>query len=174
MPRIEIDFLAAERPRRWPTLLLLVIAIAFAGDLVRTNQLLGAELAAAQRRLAGPSRAAAPGNAQIESVNARPEDFDSARVIVQRLSIPWGSLFQALEAAQTERVALLAIEPDASSGIVNLSGEGRDYLAVLSYVATLEQQKELKRVHLARHEWKQTGRDRTVSFTVNASWKVRE
>ncbi|MND06039.1 hypothetical protein D3C83_271810 [compost metagenome] len=48
-----------------------------------------------------------------------------------------------------------------------------DYLAVLSYVTTLEERKELTRVHLARHELKQGARDRPVTFTITAAWKER-
>lgn len=173
MERIELDLLHTDRRARWPAVALLAIALAFAGDLLRTYRSLDTELSAKEMRLAAAD-AAAP--KRVRAALAAPisaEEYESARATVRRLSTPWGKLFQALEAAQSDRIALLAIEPDAESGTVSLSGEAKDYLAVLSYVTTLEDQKDLKRVHLARHELKQAARDRPVAFTVTAAWRER-
>jgi hypothetical protein len=173
MERIELDLLRPERRARWPALALLVVALAFAGDLLRTYRTLDSERSAKEMRLAAVG-AARPNRARPESTAPiSAEEYEFARVTVRRLSTPWGKLFQALEAAQSDRVALLAVEPDAESGTVSLSGEAKDYLAALSYVTTLEEQKALKRVHLVRHELKQGMRDRPVSFTVTAAWRER-
>ena len=172
MERIELDLLRPKPSVRWPALTLLAIALAFAGDLARTYRALDAEATAKEGRVARKGNAVVAARPGAPSpVNA--EEYESARATVRRLSTPWGRLFQTLEAAHMDRVALLGIEPDAEAGTVSLSGEAKDYLAVLSYVATLEERKELARVHLARHEIKQSARERTVSFTITASWQVR-
>jgi type IV pilus assembly PilN-like protein len=173
MERIELDLLRAERRARWPALALLAIALAFAGDLLRTYQSLDRELSAKEVRLAGAGVAGPTRARPAVTTPISAEEYEFARATVRRLSTPWANLFQALETAHSDRVALLAVEPDAESGTVNLSGEAKDYLSVLSYVTTLEDQKELKRVHLARHELKQGTRDRPVSFTVTAAWRER-
>ena len=170
--RIELDFLCPKRPVRWPALALLVIALAFAGDLARTYRALDAEATAKELRLARKGNVAVPARPE-PLFRANAEEYEAARATVRRLSTPWGRLFQALEAAQMDRIALLAIEPDAEAGTVSLSGEARDYLAVLSYVATLEERKELARVHLARHEVWQSARQRPISFTITAAWRER-
>ena len=59
------------------------------------------------------------------------------RETVQRLSLPWDQLFSALESAASDKVALAAIEPDPRAGTVTISGDGKDYLAALSYVLNL-------------------------------------
>jgi hypothetical protein len=99
------------------------------------------------------------------------EEYAFARDTVRRLSTPWTTLFQALEAAQTERIALLAIEPDVENRTLSVSGEAKDYLGTLTYVANLADQKTLARVHLARHEVRRGPQQRPVAFTVSAAWK---
>jgi len=73
---------------------------------------------------------------------------------VQRLSLPWDELFIALESAASDRVALAAIEPDTKKGTVTISGDGKDYLAALSYVLNLSKTEGLEHVQLVRHEQK--------------------
>lgn len=174
MERIELDFLKSGQRPRWAALALLALALAFAGDLLRTYQSLQREVGLKEMRLARLGADAARGarsDPTAPPINA--EEYEFARATVRRLSTPWTRLFQALEAAQIDRIALLAVEPDAESGTVSLSGEAKDYLAVLSYVTTLEEQRSLQRVHLARHELRQSARERSVSFTITAAWKER-
>lgn len=173
MDRIDLDFLQSGRRARWPALALIALALVFAGDLVRTYRALDAEVTAKEIRLARAAESGATRARPEAAVATSAEEYESARAIVRRLSTPWARLFEALEAAQVDRIALLAVEPDAESGTVSLSGEAKDYLAALSYVTTLEQQPALKRVHLARHESKQGSRERPISFTITAAWRER-
>src|SRR4030095_14945457 len=98
------------------------------------------------------------------------EEVASAKDTVQRLSTPWGNLFGALEQAATDQVALLAIEPDPKAGTVLISGDSKDYLAVLSYVLTLSHAPALDRVQLVRHEVKTDDPQKPVRFAVSAGW----
>ena len=91
------------------------------------------------------------------------------RETVQRLSLPWGELFSALESAASDKVALAGIEPDAKTGTVTITGDGKDYLAALSYVLNLSRTEGLERVQLVRHEQKNEG----VSFAVSAAWSTK-
>ncbi|HZM37281.1 MAG TPA: PilN domain-containing protein, partial [Burkholderiales bacterium] len=81
-------------------------------------------------------------------------------------------LFGALESAASPQVALLAIEPDPRTGTVRISGEGKDYLAALTYVLNLRQSESLGNVELVRHEHSGAGA-RPVAFSVSATWGVR-
>ena len=90
---------------------------------------------------------------------------------VQRLGLPWDELFAALESASTQGVVLASIEPDVGKGTVTISGDGKDYLAALSYVSNLSRTQGLERVELVRHERRRT---RTaVSFAVSAAWSAK-
>jgi hypothetical protein len=97
---------------------------------------------------------------------ASAEEVAAARETVQRLSLPWAKLFAAIEGAASDQVALLAIEPDARSGTVKITGDGKDYLAALTYVLNLSRAEGLSSVELVRHEMKQGA----VGFTVSAAW----
>jgi hypothetical protein len=98
-----------------------------------------------------------------------PQEVAAARETVQRLSLPWDGLFLALESAASDKVALTVIEPDAANGTVKISADGKDYLAVLSYVSNLSRTEGLGRVQLVSHEQKPNA----VSFGVSAAWVAR-
>lgn len=99
-----------------------------------------------------------------------PEEYAFARDTINRLSTPWNELFEALESAQIEHVALLALEPDLEGRSVTISAEARNYLTALSYVAAVSDQRFLRNVHLVSHEM--TGQaPRPLKFTLSARWK---
>ncbi len=180
MRRLEFDFLRSRRRPGWAAWTLLAIALAFVLDLGHSWYVLEGEIARKEARLAAQAGQTPPSELiKVSSQRAAPNpvregELAAARDTLLRLSVPWDALFGALEAAQTERTSLISIEPDATSGIVTLTGEAKDYLAALSYVANLEQQKALARVHLARHEIRQTDPQRPVVFAISASWKERK
>jgi hypothetical protein len=171
-PRLDLDFHRPPRAPRRAGWLLLAIATAFAAD-VGWSWLHGKdELAMAERQLAArPARAA---NGNLVRVALQPpstEEMALARETIRRIAMPWEDLFASLEFAQSERVALLAVEPDPERGTVVLTGEARDYLAALTYVATLANAKGMSRVHLSRHETKANDPQRRIAFTVSAQWR---
>lgn len=167
MRRLELDY--HPRKARFAAYVLAATAIAFATDVGVRYQTAKIDIKAKQARMARIAHQP-PEPARLKPPPASAEEQAFARHTVRRLAMPWEQLFDALEAAANERVALLAIEPDAESRTVNLSGEAKDYLAALSYVASLGEQKALARVYLLRHELKQDGSSRPVGFMVSASW----
>ena len=174
MRRLELDFLRSGSRPGWAAWTLLAVALAFALDLGRSWHALNQEIAMKEAQLA--ARAGDSRRSDVIRVSLQPPregELAAARDTLRRLSIPWDALFAALEAAQTERAWLLSIEPDVGNGTVTLTGEARDYLAALSYVANLEQQKLLSRVHLAKHETRQNDPQRPLAFVVQASWRER-
>ena len=122
------------------------VALAFAGDVgfsfaknLRLEKKNEAALARLDPRSFKPAR------------NASAEEVAAARETVQRLSTPWEKLLGALESAANDQVALLSIEPDPKAGTVKISGDSKDYLAVLTYVLNLSRAEALSGVQLARH-----------------------
>jgi len=172
--RLELDFKKTAPRPGWASWTLLAIAIAFCLDLGWTWYTLKNEIARKEARTA--LRGTDPRNAQALLVAARAPregELEAARDTLRRLSVPWNALFGALEAAQSDRAWLLSIEPDPQSGTVTLTGEARDYLAALSYLANLERQRTLSRVHLVRHEVRQGDPQRPLAFVISAAWKPR-
>jgi Tfp pilus assembly protein PilN len=162
MKRLELDFLGTGRHAPWLGRALLALAACVALDAGLSYHSAKNTLLENQGRLAkrtiGPS---AP--------KTTPQEVAAVRETVQRLSLPWDELFTALESAASDKVALAAIEPDARAGTVTISGDGKDYLAALSYVLNLSRSEGLERVQLVRHEQKNEG----VSFAVSAAWGAK-
>jgi HAMP domain-containing protein len=163
MQRLELDFTRRSRSSRWAGRVLLTIALAVSGDVAYTyvtlHRAIGErEVLAAKAQPRKPARAVPA------------EEVALARETVQRLTLPWSSLFGALESAASDQVALLAIEPDPRSGKVVISGDSKDYLAALSYVLNLSRSQALSAVELVRHEVKQNDPQHPVAFSVSAAW----
>jgi len=92
---------------------------------------------------------------------------------VRRISLSWDGLFAALEAASSDRIALLGVEPDPKTQTVLITGEGKDYAAALAYVVELRRAGPLARVHLVHHETKRDDPLKAVAFSVAASWSEK-
>src|SRR5258705_12970489 len=106
MHRLDLDFVAQPRSP-WAARSLLAIALIAVLDSGFSFWQTSLAIRNAEQQLAqlGPKALQA----------ARPVSSDelaAARDTAQRLSLPWGKLFDALESASSEQVALLAIEPD--------------------------------------------------------------
>jgi len=167
MQKLRLDFRRDSATPRWVAPALLAIALAFAGDVgfsfaknLRLEKKNEAALARLDPRSFKPAR------------NASAEELAAARETVQRLSTPWEKLLGALESAASDQVALVSIEPDPKAGTVKISGDSKDYLAVLTYVLNLSRAEALSGVQLARHEQKNDPQ-KTVGFSVSASWGKR-
>lgn len=172
MQRLELDFRAAPAPSRWAGLLLLAVAVALSADVAIAYRSARDAVAEKEMRLSAlEPRARDAVTTRISTAGAGAEEIAAARDAIQRLATPWDNLFGALEAANSEQVALLAIEPEAKSGSALISAESKDYLAALNYVLALQAAPTLKRVRLVKHELVGRGASGTVRFSVSVSWK---
>ncbi len=167
MQPLKIDFCRTRKAPRWVAPVLLLVALGFAGDVgvsfVKAHQQAKRNevaLAKLDPRSYRPAR------------NASAEEIAAAKDTVQRLATPWDSLFRALEASANDQVALLGIQPDPKTGTVLISGDSKDYLAVLTYVLNLSRSDALEKVQLARHEMKQD-QAKVVGFSVSAQWSPK-
>jgi Tfp pilus assembly protein PilN len=168
---LELDHLRNPARPGWASWVLLAIALVFAADVARAYLSARSEVEARTARLAGLADSRPARGASAASTPLSQEEFAAAQATILRLSTPWDNVFRALEAARSDDIALLAIEPDAGSGSLNISGEARSYPAVLTYVAWLSAEKTLKNVRLARHELVRGDPRRPVVFTISADWK---
>jgi hypothetical protein len=161
--KLRIDY-AARRTSPWVGRVLLALAATFWGHMALSYMDVRSALQANEARLAQSQARPAP----LKAVP--PEELAEVRATVERLGMPWGTLFGALETAATDQVALLGIEPDPKAGTVLISGDSKNYLAALTYVLNLSRADALTQVQLVRHEAKAGEPDGPVSFTVSAAW----
>ena len=162
LSRLDLDFVARRRASPWVGRVLLAAAVTICADMALQFHDLHKINATYRTEFArvGPRGSQAPRLASADEVAA-------ARDTVQRLSLPWTKLFTAIESAATDQVALTSIEPDARAGTVKISGDGKDYLAALTYVLNLSRAEGLSSVQLLRHDVRQG----SVGFTISASWQ---
>jgi Tfp pilus assembly protein PilN len=166
MQRLDLDFSKTRRGSPWLGRLLLAVAALIMVDAGMSYQTAKKTLRENEARLAKRTLAG-------RAVKATPQEVAVVRETVQRLSLPWDELFTALESAASDGVALAAIEPDVKAGTVKISGDGKDYLSALSYVANLSRSEGLAGVQLVRHEQKANDPKGPVSFAVSAAWSTK-
>jgi hypothetical protein len=169
---LELDYRRPARRSLVARYALAAVALVFAVDAGTYYLALRRDVAARERDLARVAHR--PAIRHIAPATVSSETLAFARETVGLLTTPWDRLFAALEAAQTERVALLSVEPDASQRTVTINGEAKDYLAAVSYVASLAGQKGLREVHLTRHELLRSGAQRPLAFSISAAWTEDE
>ena len=164
MQRLDIEFCASRGGTPWLGRVLLGVAAVI---LVDTG------LSYHDARQALHDSAARVVKRTPAGPKATPQEVAAVKETVERLSLPWDELFVALESAASDRVALAAIEPDTKKGTVTISGDGKDYLAALSYVLNLSKTEGLEHVQLVRHEQKANDPNGPVSFAVSAGWSTK-
>lgn len=166
MKRLDLDFRSRRGGSPWLGWLLVAIGAAVCLDAGLTYYDLRKSLREGEKVLVSRAPAA-------RGAKASPQEVAAVRETVQRLALPWDELFKALESAANDKVALAAIEPNAAKGTVTISGDGKDYLAALSYVSNLSRSESLDRVELVRHERKNADPNSPVNFAVSAAWTAR-
>jgi len=103
-------------------------------------------------------------------LDAVAKEVQVARDAIQRLSLPWDTLFGALESARTSGVALLVIEPDPGKSTVKITAEAKSDSDMLDYVERLQAADALAGVTLTGHQTKQGDPLKALRFVVVASW----
>jgi Tfp pilus assembly protein PilN len=122
------------------------------------------ELGAAAAKAKRGHRQALPDNDQLRA------RIQLANMVVQKRSIPWDALFRDIEAASGKDVAVLSVQPDAGAGVVRISGEARDAIALGGYIERLAKQPSFADVFLAQHEIRQAAGRSPIRFNVQATW----
>ncbi len=169
MRRLTFNFAVQRHGRAWAGWLVLALGMGFVGELTREYLSLQEEVARMEARL--PYVDEPVGKPLVARRIGSAEEFAAARAVVTRFAAPWRTLFSAMESVQVEGVSLLSIEPDGATGQVLITGEAKDYLAVLTYVAQLGAQPGFTKVHLSRHEFRDAQPRRPVMFSVLAQWR---
>jgi Tfp pilus assembly protein PilN len=89
------------------------------------------------------------------------------------MGLPWDMLFQTMESANNDNIALLGIDPDSKKGQIKISGEAKDFDALLGYIRTLQKNNFFTEVSLQHHQVQELDPDKPIRFTLDASWKEK-
>jgi Tfp pilus assembly protein PilN len=99
------------------------------------------------------------------------QEVKNANDVLRRLSVPWEPLFQAVESSGDPNITLLAIEPDIEKQQVKISGEAKNYNALMKYITHLQGQPVFGSVYLQNHDVQQQDPDKPVRFSLQAAWQ---
>jgi hypothetical protein len=91
--------------------------------------------------------------------------------LARHLAAPWNELMALFEKHGAGDVALVSLEPDATTGIVTLTARARHRRAMLAYVMALEKDVRLSSVLLDRHETLHEVEGTPVQFSLHAVWR---
>ena len=170
MRSLQFDFQRKPAPSATGWLLLLAGAAAIAGAARMHYELDGPRAAPAARR----ARVQAPGGAAALT-GSEPDEapVQAARQLLDKSSLPWDTLFGALEAADTKDVALLSINPEPQRRVVKIHGEARNLDAMLEFQRRLQQNPTLAQVVLSDHTVMKDLPFTPVRFHLQAQWGVQ-
>lgn len=171
-PVLRIEYLRTSRSR-WAGWVLLGLGLFLVIDMGLTQKSLEEQLAVwGQSASTAGVTASKTGKSGTSQDHGKLEaQFQEAERVLQQLAMPWSPLFQSIEQAHTDEVALLSIQPDPQRRSVTITGEAKDYADVLVYVTRLRDQAKLTNVHLVGNELREDDPQRPMAFTVSANWK---
>lgn len=174
MRAMRIEFARLRPASTWPARVILLIAAAALAastvDYIDQRSLLAQlqadlRLAQAARQQARPVQPAQPrlvlSDNQVRAVNAA----------IEQLNLPWPEIFALLERSKSDKVALLALEPDGRKRLVQIQAEARTPEHMLAFVERLRQQPEVEAAYLTKHEINDRDANRPYRFRVDLRWQ---
>jgi len=97
------------------------------------------------------------------------EESKALRQAIGAIRIDWEKLYNSIDQAISEDVSLLAVRPNATGKLVQISGEAKDMAAALALVEALRRE-PLAHVALLSHQVKQNDTQRPIIFEISATW----
>lgn len=98
------------------------------------------------------------------------KEIAQANAVLDQLNLPWEMLFDSIEMAATEDIALLSLQPNVANRTLRLSGEAKSMVELLDFVEALEREPAFENVHLLSYKIKQDDPHRPIIFLLNAAW----
>ena len=171
--RLGIDFGPRTRSSAWWGIAILLAGLMATIAVVERHRALDEErerLEAGMRER-GRSKPTAPLRSPSATQDVAQRQNNARRSVVRALGRPWEQLFTDIEAAASDRIALLALEPDPRRGEVRLAGEAREPQALYDYIAALERTGSMSRVSLTQHEAVRDSSAGAVRFVLIGVWQ---
>lgn len=89
---------------------------------------------------------------------------------IVQLNLPWRDLFDAVEVATPNSIALLSLEPDAKRRLIKGKAEAKSSDDMIAYIENLKRQDFFAEVVLTRHEINEQDPNRPLRFEFEALW----
>ena len=174
---LQLDFLQPPATRaRWMGWLMLAAAVSVVVLTSEAYSRADQRWSLAQSRhehLQARSQADRPQRASAAPDAATLASIRRANAVIEQLSVPWGELFEAIEAADARGLGVLSLTPSARDRSLRLAGEARSMSELLAYVQRMAAQPALQQVHLLGYGTAVRDGVPVVTFTLAATWRAR-
>jgi hypothetical protein len=98
------------------------------------------------------------------------KEIAQANTVLDQINLPWETLFDSIESAATEQIALLSLQPNVANQTLRISGEAKNMSELLDFVEALERELVFENVHLLNYKIKQDNPHRPIIFLLTATW----
>lgn len=98
------------------------------------------------------------------------KEIAQANSILDQINLPWEALFDSIESAATEQIALLSLQPNVSNRTLRISGEAKNMTELLTFVEALEREAVFENAHLLNYKIKHDNPHRPIIFLLTAAW----
>ena len=98
------------------------------------------------------------------------KEIIQANAVLDQMNLPWEALFDSIEQAATEEIALLSLQPTVPNRTLRISGEAKNMSELLDFVEALERELTFENVHLLNYKIKQDNPHRPIVFLLTAAW----
>jgi len=177
MRALHLDYQRSSRPFPWFGLGMLasaLVALALTGgyyrELSQRIVLWEARMDHDERLSSHRARALRPASAA--SAREQRLEVQHANQVLRQLSLPWDTLFRAVESSGGKHIALLSMKPDIRKGTVTISAEAKNFNAMLEYMRQLGKRDVFASVLLQDHQVQQADPEHPIRFSLVAIWKV--
>lgn len=110
-------------------------------------------------------------NSQNREINLEiRKEIKNANTILGSLNFPWGALFDSIENAVSQDIALLSLLPNVSKRSLRISGEAKNMDELLAFVKALEREDLFINAHLLNYKIKKSSPHEPIVFQVTTSW----
>ena len=176
MRELHLDYQRAYKPVPWMGVGILAVALAALSLMAGYYRTLDQQIVAWEGKLDRIQRlsshvALVPRPVTAQAARARSLEVTQANQVVRQLSLPWNALFKAVEPSGAQNIALLSLEPDPGDGTVTISGEAKDFSALLGYTKQLSTSGIFDSVMLKSHRIQQEDPEKPLRFSLLARWK---
>lgn len=153
---------------------MLLLALAGAGFLIYYYRQMSIEASHLEKLISKIERNLRPSQRALPMTAAeaqqRAAEVKNANDVLLKLSLPWSRLFESVESANSDSMALLGIDPDSKKGVIKISGEAKDFDALLAYIRSLQSSGFFTEVFLHKHQVQENNPDKPIYFILDASW----
>lgn len=109
--------------------------------------------------------------AKAPVVKLAQEQVVAVNQAIAKLNLPWTDVFDALEKASSDKVALLQVTPNSQKASLKAIAETKNGDDMIAYIEVLKQQKLFTTVLLEKHEINEQDPNKPYRFQFEVQWR---